>query len=455
MTQSFLVALLEEDLPTANQIKTLIQVEKPQHNVQNDQAVIYEYLLDIVKKERPFIVLQEFKNLFINAGASNYSKAIHALYTIVVDNKESAFKNTLKRACYILINNWYATRQYQAIQELIKIFSEYKEGEETPAPTLQRLRQWIVNFINSKDYEELKLFVAKYEIKEHWTNRFTSYLLVPQYVDFSNPVEQRETAKIVSQQLKQQFKFELAMYTARSQSAIAKNKQIKNPTGLGDEVLRLVKAIVLRRGVFSYTNLAHIFVKQNENITYKDFKRNLIKYLIFDLVNKNFTNILSKNLSVQLEKVEENLDEEMLNHALLLRTCQKIGEYLITENKQDPSELFILLLTQGQAMNLVVVLVKMVLICNPVRAYLEACLAAVIQYYEKYPESECQWVINFLEIFKITFAIYAEDVEYNLVQMPNAKASGKNSGLDLDTYRIFSQFKEDRRQVNYPEDLRL
>ena len=454
MTKSFFVATRLE-LPTANQVNTLIQRQKPPQNIQYDQTIIYEFLLDIVKKWHPEDVLQEFKKLFIYSVGSNYSKALQALYQIVFENNEREFRNTLKRACYILINNWYATRQYRAIQELIKIFSDYQITKKPASPTVERLKQWLFNFIKSKDYQELKLFVAKYDIKEHWTNRFTSYLLVPQYVDLNNPVEQREAAKIFSQQLKEQFKFDLAMYTAHSQSGVAKNGRSKNPTGLGDEVLRIIKAIVLKRGLFGYTNLAHIFVKQTQNINYKEFKTNLITYLTFEIEDKSFTNFISQKLLDRLANLYEDYDEADLNNALLFRTCQRVIECLITENKKDPSELFILLLTQGHAVHLVIVLVKTILICNNIRSYLEACLAAVIKYYEKFPEEECKWVINFLEIFKITFAIYAEDVEYNLVQMPNTDAD-KNSRPSLDAYRIFSQFKEDRRQEeNYMEELML
>lgn len=445
MMQSLLLEGLENERLNAHKIEKVMPLEKHHHNFQHDQTIIYEYLLDIVKTNPPEKVLQEFKNLFIYYVRSRYSKAVQALEKILVLNDELEFKNTLKRACYILINNWYATRQYQAIHRLIKIFTDYKIVERTESPILERQAQWILNFINSKDYQELNLFIAKYKVKKHWTNRFTSYLLVPQYVDMTNPEEQREAAKIVSQQLKEQFKFELAMYTARSQSAVANKRRIKNPTGLGDEVLPLVKAIVLRRGVFSYTNLAHIFVKQNQNITYKDFKKNLIKYLIFDVENENFANALSNNLPGKLETIYENYDEYNLDDSLIFRTCKRVIEYLITDNKKEPSELFILLLTAGHALNLVVVLVKLVLICKNVRAHLEACLAAAIQYYEKYSEEECQWLIKFLEILNVTLAIYTEDVEYNLVPMRNAKAGDKYSGSNLDGYRIFSQFKEEKQ----------
>jgi hypothetical protein len=449
MTQSLILEIQENERKNAAHVmETSIELEKPQHHLKSDQSIIYEYLLDLVKKKHPEDVLQEFRNLFIYCRGSRYSKGLQAISQILWGNDELEFKNTLKRACYILINNWYATRQYQAIHQLIQIFSEYKIGEKA-SPILECLDKWIINFINSKDYEDLNLFIAKSNVKEHWKTRFTSYLLVPQYVDRNNPLEQREAAKIVSQQLKEKFKFELAMYTARSQSAVASNRRIKNPTGLGDEVLPLVKAIVLRRGVFSYTNLAHIFIQQNQNINYNNFKKNLIKYLIFDVGNEKFANVLSNNLAAQLERIYENYDEENLDDSLIFRTCKRVIEYLITKKKKEPSELFILLLTQGQALNLVVVLVKLVLICKNVRSHLEACLAAAIQYYEKYPEDQCQWLINFLEILNVTLAIYTEDVEYNLVQMPNHNSGGNNSCVNLDGYRIFSQFKEDKKLENY------
>lgn len=452
MTQLFLSSMIGDDLPTSEQLNTLIQKNELTRNIQQDQTIIYNFLLTIVKQWYPSDILKEFKNLFINHVSSDHPQILKAVYEIVLENDEKEFRNTLKRSCYILINNWYVTRQYQAIKELINLFEDPKVSRKTLSPTLERWRNWILNFISSKDYEELKLFVAKHDSKDHWTSRFTSYLLVPQYVDPSNSEEQRQAARIVSQQLKNKFKFDLAMYTARSQSAIASEQKLKNPTGLGDELLRLIKIIMIRRGPFSHANLAHIFVEQNRDVKFKDFKGNIIKYLCFAIGNKEFVNVLSKNLAEKIEGLYTDRDEEIVDNSLIFRTCNRLIEYLITENKQEPSYLFILLLTQGNSLNLVVILVKLVLICQHIRSYLEACIAAVIRYYEKFSEEECQWVITFLEVFNITFAIYAEDVEYTLVQMRNQNSAGDTAPLDLDAYRIFSQFKEGRRLENYVEE---
>jgi hypothetical protein len=153
------------------------------------------------------------------------------------------------------------------------------------------------------------------------------------------------------------------MYTARCQSSVQKDKIPNNPTGLGDEVLRFIKMIVVKRGSFSYENLANIFIEQTKELNYKKFKSSLQKYLIFSVGNKDFVEALNRKLSDKLEALYERHNEEHLNEALVLRTCNRIIDYLTTENQKKPSELFILLMSQGHSLTLVIVLLKIILIC--------------------------------------------------------------------------------------------
>ena len=52
-------------------------------------------------------------------------------------------------------------------------------------------------------------------------------------------------------------------------------------------------------------------------------------------------------------------------------------------------------------------------------------------------------MINFLEVFQITFAIYAEDTEYNLVKVSSppdpAEMTAVSEPQGLETFRVFSQ----------------
>ena len=416
-----------------------------EQGIYSAQETLFRFFLEIVKEWPPEEVLLEFKRLFFYQLDPISSNAVHAIYTIIFSNNEVEFRNTLKRCCYILVNNWDASRHYQPIHQLVQVFQESTLENYTVSPTIKQLRAWVENFKNSQDYEELKLFTTRYEEqkkqKENWVGRYTSYLLVPQYVDLSNPVEQREAARALSRQLKDRFKFDLAMYIAKSQSATSPEKIPENPTALGDNVLHLIKAIVARRGRFSYANLANIFVDQVQNLSFKEFKQSLQKYLIFSVENNELSLALQAKLSEKLEGLYTDYDSSILTDALLLRTCNRVIDFLTTENKEEPSPLFALLISQGNPMTLVIVLLKLVLICKSARSHLEAQIAELIRYYEKYPEQDCKWIVNFLEIFNVTFAIHAENVQYNLVKMRDEPEPLPQEKPNLDAYRIFSQMR--------------
>ncbi|HAG85229.1 MAG TPA: hypothetical protein DD379_23305 [Cyanobacteria bacterium UBA11162] len=436
--------MVRDVIATSHQTESHIRQSKLGFSTQQAQESIYQFLLEIVRKQPPSDVLKEFRYVFIdyNSSAGN-PEAIQAVSRLIFTNHPREFLETLKRSCYILINNWYTSRNHSTIKELIEIFNQVDFQKKTLSPTLSRQRLWLLNFIQGKEYEELKLFVSKYQYsdQEHWSNRYTSYLLVPQYTNLDNPIEQREAARTLSQKLKDQFKFELAMYTARSQSSGYRHKIPQNPTALGDSVLHFIKRIVAKSGTYSHENLAHIFIEQTKGLCYKDFKMALQKYLIFSVENKDLVQTLNQKLAEKLETLYESYHEETLDDALLLRTSNKVLEYLTTEDQEEPSPLFILLMSQGHHLTLVIVLVKIILICPNARAHLETCVAKLIRYYSTYPEAECKWVIIFFEVFKITFAIHADNVHYNLIKMEDNK-TGDRTHLDLDAYRVFSQLRE-------------
>jgi hypothetical protein len=415
-------------------------VKRPDLQVIQDK--IYSFLVESVQQCLPEDVLQEFKLLFLDCLDSPCSDSTPGIYEIFIDNEQD-FHNTLKRCCYILVNNWESNRKYKYIQELVKLFADYKATrKQTTFTKIAIFQNWIENFIKSEDFKELKLFAYRNEdkSKRHWVHRYTSYLLAAQSVDQNNPKEQQEAARKASKQLKDKFKFELAMYIARSQSTASNKTRYKNPSVLGDDVLRLIKAIVVKKGVFSYENIANIFLKQTQNQTFKDFKDSLEKYLIFSVQQPTFVETLRQQVSEKLSAWKSEYDEIIISKDLLLRTCNRVIDCLTTENGREPSPLFILLLSQGHPLTLVIVLLKIILICKNSRSHLEARIANLIRYYDKYPEEECQWFINFIEIFNITLAIYAENVEYNLVKI-EADQQTSEFQFNPDAYRVFSQLK--------------
>jgi hypothetical protein len=448
---------------------------RPRQDVYQAQQTIFNFLLEIVKKWPAEDVLNEFKCLFLQHSETVSSDIVPALYSIVFSNNQAEFHNTLKRSCYILINNWEVARTHQSVQDLILLFDDPIIHKPSLSPTLKRLRAWLLSFVNSQDFQDLKLFVAsRFAVTDNsenlpWTSRYTSFLLVPQYVDMDNPLEQREAARAMSRRLKDKFKFDLAMYTAHAQSAKVLNPKRSNPTTLGDSALRLIKMIVAKRGPFSHRNLARIFENQTQQISYRTYKKSLLSYLLFSVDEPASVQPLKVKLSEKLERLYRKHDTREIDPSMRLRTCNRIMDYLTTEDKTSPSELFTMLLSYGNPLTMAIILLKLVLISPNSHPYLEARLADLIRYYEQFPKADCQWIINFLEIYSVTFAIYSGDVEYNLVRIQaNAngtisthKTSGFAEGTTLDDYRVFSQSmsspnvsdNDDMAQINAMSEL--
>ncbi|MEW5859370.1 MAG: hypothetical protein AB1861_18610 [Cyanobacteriota bacterium] len=425
--------------PNTHQTELFTNSNKLVQNIPEAQEIICRFFLDIVKQWAPDLVLDEFKTLFINPVKAGGSEHLEALKIIIISKNEEAFRNTLKRSCYILLNNWILGRHYQALKDLIQLISNSNNGGIS-SPNVKCLKAWVGNFINSKDYEELKLFVSKYENREqdHWKSRYTSYLLAPQYVNRKNPEEQRQAAKGLSKQLKEQFKFDLAMYTAHSGATGFNAKKNQNPTALGDQALRLVKKVIAKRGMFSYENIANIFLKQTKELKYKYFKQGLLKYLFYSTESQGEVEKLKTNLWKVLESLYKEVDEEEVNSLLLIKTCKRVIECLTIKKNGEPSSLFVSLASEGKSVTLAILLLKIILICPPTRTHLEVCLAKLIQYYEEYPQEECSWVINFLEVIRITLTIYTENIQFDLVNMEEDSLSTSPS-IDGNAYRVFSQ----------------
>lgn len=425
-----------DDSSVVHQTESPEHSNDPQPDLSPHREKICQFFLNIVKQSSPDSVLSEFKNLFIQLVVI-HSEPQLALYTIITSGNEEEFKNTLKRSIYIILNNWIFRRDYKPAQALIELLANAPSNCSTKSPILNHLSTWIANFINSQDYEEIKLFVAKYDYrqKEHWKNNYTSYLLASQYSNAQNSSEQRQAAKALSKQLQDKFKFDLAMYTAHSHPATSNNKRTENPSVLGEEALQLIKTVVSKRSFFSYANLANIFIKQTHKQKYKHFKQSLIKYLFFSVSNQGLVDNLRTKLTEKLASIYQEYDEEGINKPLLLKTCNRTIEWLTIPRNGEPTSMFIALASQGNPLTLSIILLKIILICPPTRTHLEVCLANLIRYYEDYSQEECHWVIKFLEIAKIILTIFSENVQYNLVNME----ANNLTTVEQNECRIFSQ----------------
>lgn len=417
------------------------------------QQQIYDDLLEAVRKKPPEAALADFEAIFFGHSDSFDADVSPFLYKILFADNETEFRNTLKRACYICVNNWDLARHSNAIQALLQLFQQPSLKKTALSPSLKRLRRWLLNFADSKDFEELELFATQRigpTTPGSWSSRYAAYQLIGQYVNENNSLEQREAARTMSRRLKNKFKHELAMYTAFSQNSSRLNHKYMNPTILGDEVLRLIKAILVRRGQYSYRNIARLFQQQTYESTYADYKDSLLEYLCFSISQPNFLAVIEPALGSKIPQIYPEHNQTSVDPSLNLRTCNRLIDLLTTENEKHPSQLFVQLLSQGNPLNVVVMLLKVVLISPNSQLYLEARLANLIEYYKHFMEAECRGIIQFLEICGVTFAIYSNNVEYNLVQVSSRTGRLQTGQMQpsesMDDFRIFSRSFRDAQK---------
>jgi len=424
------------------------------------QEVVFEYLLNIVRDWPGEDAIAEFRSLFIELRATPDStaskEALDAIAAAISANEPQDFYFTLKRSCYILLNNWETQRQYHFIPQLLSVFKDDSIKKKTLSPQLQRLRAWLNIFVEDSDYQDLQVFTAKYQADvsstpvAKWSDRYTAYLLVPQFTDPTNPSEQREVARAVSQRLKDCFTLDLALYTTRSQLAQNRSAAIPNPTIFGDETLRVIATLVNSRSRYSYATLATTFLRQTRNASYADFKRSLLKYLSFSWSANDLTKNLKKRLAARLAALYRRSDDKPIDDALLLRTCNRTIDFFTTETTSEPAPLFVWMMSASNPLRLALALIKLAAISPNSRLHLETRVAQLIHYYRDVDEDQCQWVIQFFELFKIASAIHTKDVEYSLVAVDESgdtAAGSDRSQSPLSGMRIFAQVRFDRQRL--------
>ena len=413
--------------------------------------VIYEFFLHGVQTSSPEVVLDGFEQLFFYLLCPRQPEVQRALETILsVETGESCFHSTIQRCCYILINNWLLKRQQRLIKNLIQKLSNSPDIYQTCLSIQEsRLILWLNNFLSSEDYQNL-LQCANFD-RNNWSSRYQSYLLVPQYLNPRSSREQKEVARNLAKQLKDQYKFDLAMYITRLDSPTGKNHKLNNPTQLGDEVINLIKQTISTQRVFNYGVQANLFLQNTQDFDYQKFKQCLPQYLMFNVSQQYPANILREKIEEKLQSLYRLHDQKIVNKALIIRSCNRLLEFLLIEHGKAPSFLFNLMIRQGSQLTLVILLLKLVLLASPCRTYLDICIANLIQFYQDHAEVRFQGLIQFLEIFNLVFTLFTENVQYFLVKTKDLEP-GTQSGTELDTYRLFSQFKgPDLRRTNLKE----
>lgn len=430
-------------------------IERPSalHNTQSKtekfQEEIYQFFIDLVKTEHPDNVLDTFESIFIKFSDDIDPIIKQKFKYLISQNQEQKFQELIKRTCYILINNWYVGRHSKFVQKLIENLNKVRDegGWDDDNQDYIYLHNWLIDFLASSDYQDIQA-VTQSSYNKNWSDRYKTYLLVSQYANPNNSWEHREVARNLSQQLKDKYKFELAMYLSRSESPTYPNQNLNNPTTLGTGIVTLIKKAISSQSVSKSKSKADKFLQQVDQVKYREFKNDFYDYLISKFESKNPFNIISSRLNKMLNELGQKWSHRRINQTLRMRVCNQTLEFFTSSSNGDPSPNFLLSMRHTTHLTLSIILLKVILISPNSREHLDLCISRLITYYQNTDEQQCQTFIQFLEIFNLVSTLFTENVQYNLVCIESGDETMR-SPPDLEACRLFSQLQgKDLRHTN-------
>ena len=400
------------------------------------QQLIYVRLLEDVQNESVDVLLENFYDLFIEGKGYKEIEVRQALEKIVKSKGgEEQFYLFLNRCCHIFINHWQMQPNLQpAIRELIDLFQNLRSPDTVYSRTSKRLLVLVKNFMQTDYYLKLqrlgRVISNKNTSTNHIGNLITRYPYLYEHCLLSEDSSYEAKRVIQKIQFKNQHNFELDLsryvtYQVRlgqmlrsgelSQVRLQNMKSAVNPTLLSDRELgsALKHFVGKAEGGRSYRDLSQSFLSYcARSPNYKSFKDNLYEYLVPSINSKYGGHQFNNKLYKKIKNILPHSDNEKPTDFLILRTGCQLINFLVVESSRHPQHyVFVDLITNLGATNTVGLLLKVVLLCNKLKPYLEKRFSILFGHYESFSKEGVPWFIKSLENTHVAFSIYFGKVD--------------------------------------------
>jgi hypothetical protein len=415
----------------------------------DEEQQIYAHISSLVVIESPEEIIANFRNLFIEGVSYKEPSIRKALEAIVNNTKytESQFHNFLTTCCYISIYHWQKKQKASIaeIYELVAIFSRttFSVNKAGQYRKLSRIKNWLNSYKNSEEYLKLKRLVKvlqtqnpEFKERSEEENNYASqkdpnlignliqrypYLYESYLLTERSSNEARKTIQLLRVNVQHSFELSLAQYMTgklrmqqhKKNSSNSYNREfnnnlsseISNLTMLSYEELdRALRHFVVEiQGGYSYKSLAKSFLDHSKQTTsFKAFKEDLYKYLIFGLDPKYGKHHFNVKLNQIIQNISPEADNQKLNEFVTIRACGNLLNFLILDPAQPLNHyIFMDLVTNIGATNTIGLLLKLLLICPKIRPSLEKRLSSLVAHYESLNISRVPWLIKSLENFQV------------------------------------------------------
>ncbi|AFY79329.1 hypothetical protein Ple7327_4199 [Pleurocapsa sp. PCC 7327] len=412
-------------------MSTLSRKNSDSQQIQQAEQVLYDYLLACVQTESPERLLEEFRSLFVHGQGCRDSRVYSAL-EIIVKSKgaEARFNLFFNRCCYILINRWQMNSQSQsAIPELVRMFDYLGPAINGYPTTANLLRRLVRNFTQDELYVKMQRLARIIDAKQSSTNNPTSSVgnLIHRYPylynhcllgDNSNG-EDLKTVHRIKTQIERRFEVDLSKYAtyqvrltrmAQGSDLSTIIRPVKNPTLLSDRELN--RAIIHYTGAVqgnhTYKDISRSFISHSANtFTYRAFKNDLYHYIASSFDSKYAKSQFNKKLCQHLQNTLPEFDNQRPSEFLIVRTSSQLFNFLVVESAHQPQHyVFVDLITNMGVTRTIGLLLKVVLMCNKVKPYLEKRFSILFNHYESFAKDGVPWLVKALESLQVAFSVH-------------------------------------------------
>ena len=413
---------------------------------------IYSYLLQLVKVEHPRSCLEHFQNLFI-FGQYPDSEILSALQQIADVKDAEQFKYFLNRCYHIFVNGWLPHPSDRwAIPQLVDLLETSWQNTSGDSST-HRLSYLIKTFIQTDEYSKLHKLAQKIAQQVVQSNAYwSSYdqhqqpqeTIGAEILSVSNDseqgcqdhplsnlgyrysflscdngysVEERQQLQAKQAGQKEQFSTELYSYFTQSSQRSHRKEQTfgfsqdqrfqpHNPTLLTNTELNTSLSHFTGKvnNSGTYWEGAQDFLKRSSSApNYRLFKDDLYEYLITSLDPKFRQGQFARSFRDKLQNTLSQRDAQKMSKELLLSTSSKLFDFLVIESPHNSHHTFINLMGNNEAHLVIGLLLKIVMLCQQARFFLEKRFNSLFNHYRDALQKDVRWLIKSLDHLCIAF----------------------------------------------------
>ncbi|MEA5535594.1 hypothetical protein [Crocosphaera sp. XPORK-15E] len=408
-----------------------------------EEQVIYDYLLQHVRTDSPGQLIEDFRCLFVEARGFREAQLYAALETIAKrKNIEHQFNYFFNRCCHILINSWQMQPQSQAaIPELIALFEHLAPPRSGYNNTVNRVRYLVTNFTQSDQYVKLQRLARVIDNKQNPHNANSIGNLIDRYPYLYNHCllgddssqEHQQTVRQIKSQTERRFEVNLSRYVTykvrlaqmahtpqASQEEGRIIRPVKNPTLLKDKELNhaLKHFVGTVDGGYTYKSMSQNFLSNTVHTqSFGRYKDDLYEYILSSLDSNYTKGQFNKKLYQILQNTLPECNQQKPSEFLMLRTSSQLLNFFVVESSKQPEHyVFVDMIANLGVTQTMGVLLKVILICNKVKPYLEKRFSILFNHYESFAREGVPWLVKSLENLQLAFSVHFGKVDLSCLK---------------------------------------